>query len=63
MPSPARNVARYEVGQTGAAALLSIFNPYTCITFSIPMFSLYEPSTVSEVGQTGSAALLAFLAP
>ena len=56
MPSPARNVARYEVGQTGAAALLS------CITFSIPMFSLYEPSTVSEVGQTGSAALLAFLA-
>ena len=51
-----------EAGQIGAAALLSFFNPYACITFSIPMFSLYEPSTVSEVGQTGAAALRAFLA-
>ena len=52
-----------EVSQTRAVALLSFFNPYTRITFSIHMFSLYEPSTVGEVCQTGAAALLAFLAP
>ena len=48
-----------KVDQKGAVALSSFFNPYTCITFSIPQVSLYKPSTVKEVSQTGAAALLA----